>query len=969
MGRVLGHGTLPNALAAPLMLFSREEVLLTRHPLWLLAALALSVTAAPQAAQAAAAPKTKAWTVLETDHFSVHYYAGEERTARRIAQAAEEVLPGIAADFGVKVDAKIPVILDRNVFFNGQAEPIKDRIYLDPVLASSSVIGSKRFIAHELTHVVTFLALAKDGTLSKLSNLSALPTWFLEGIAQYEAEYWAPSNDRMLRLHTLDDTLLSPSERENFSLLGSEFGAAGYNEGYSLTRYIFDTYGRDKISKLFKLLRDGQESSLTRAFNRMTGQNIEAIQAAWENDLKEHYHKQTLDLKAQVPGSNVVIPSAKGEANIAPRLSPDGKRLAYLSSRHQDSYLYLRGHVMGFLSVMVADPDGKNPHELDTGKGRTASYAWSPDSKQIVVSAASEDEAGDPAFNLLVCDADGKNSRQLTHVATATDPSWRPGTTEIAYADTLDGKAHVKVVDTKTGKIRDLGFDLGDRLVEDLAWSPDGSKLAAATFLPGEGGKLVLLDPESRKVVPLTDGGDRVADVDPVWTPDAKSLVFSSNRDGMENLYRLSIADRKLFRLTQVYTGATKPHITPDGKALLWSTYRSTGSEIRTGKMAAGISVAYKVPSHHALPRITGGFKVASGGPAAGATGSALSVMGWAEHPYEPRMTNDIIIPQVTSDEKGQQLGVMAQYSDILDKQQLGLDVRFGLMSQRFSYAVTYVNRMQENPWAISLIDSPTIGIPDRINPDNLSGSLYYERQRGLEAKTQLGQFTLGTTFSFITALTQPDPKAAAGRVREGRLNSVSLGWGEQQVAPTFDADINPSKGYSVGTQYTVSDALLGSQFNFTTMRLGFNRHIPVFPDQRHNLTLSLAAGMSNGDAPPFFMGGAMGGGPLTPLRGYYAGESFGDRVAYAGATYTFPIRTHLDYQLGPLYFDKLYGATFVEGADAWQRGMAASFKASVGAEMRLRLALAGRQVVVLRVGVAHPLTKPGFDLLPYLAF
>ncbi|MBM3273688.1 MAG: PD40 domain-containing protein, partial [Candidatus Sericytochromatia bacterium] len=798
---------------------------MARHFAKLFAVFSFSLALA-QPSFAAESPRVKQWTVLETPHFSVHYNPGEERTARRFAEAAEDVLPSLEKDFGIEVRQRIPVIVDRSVFFNGQAEPIKDRIYLDPVLASSSVIGAKRFIAHELAHVITFLALAKDGTLSKLSNLSGLPTWFLEGIAQYEGEYWMTSNDRMLRLHTLDDSLLTASERENFPLLGSEFGAAGYNEGYSLTKYIFDTYGRDKIAKIFKMLREGQEPSLSRALGRVTGQNLDAIQAAWENTLKERYHKQTIDLKAEVPGSKVIVPSVKGEANVHPRLSPDGKRLAYLSSRHQDSYLYLRGHVMGFLSLMVADPDGRNGREIPMGKGRTSTYAWSPDGKQLVLSVASEDEqSGDPAFNLFVCDADGKNGKQLTRLPMATDPAWKPGGSEVAFVSAWDGKASLKSVDVKTGKVRDLDIDFGDRLIAGLAWSPDGKRLVGTSYLSGEGGKLIEIDVAAGTYKPLTDGGERLADVEPEWSPDGRSIVFASNRDGMENLYRLDLVAGKLFRLTDTYTGASRPHLAADGKTLVWSGYRATGSEIRTVELPAGKPVSYDVPSDP-LPTAAGKVEVAAGGPAAASdslspaasgslslaasgslspaasgslspassgslslasSGSLSPAAGWFEHAYEPRMTNDIIMPQVTSDERGQQLGVMALYSDILDKQQLGLDVRFGLMSQRFSYSVSYVNRMLRNPWALSLFDAPTVGIPDRLDKKNLAGSLYWERQRGLRARTQLGQFTLGTTMSYINALTQPDRANApsVGRIREGRLNSVSVGWGERIAAPT----------------------------------------------------------------------------------------------------------------------------------------------------------------------------------------
>lgn len=938
-----------------------------RRLAWLLAASLSLGFAAP--ALADNNPDRK-WTVLETEHFLVHYYPGEERTARRIAESAEDVLPAIAKDFGVEVKDKIPIILDHGVFFNGQAEPIKDRIYLDPMLASSSVIGSKRFIAHELTHVITFLALSRDTTLSKLSNLAVMPTWFLEGIAQYEGEFWSATNDRMLRLHALDDSLLTNSEREHFTLLGSEFGASGYNEGYSLTSYLFETYGRDKIAKLFKLFREGQETNLARAISRLTGQNLDAIQAAWANKLKEQYHKQTLNLKESLPGSRTILPSTRGEANVQPRMSPDGSRLAYLTSRHQDSFLYLRGHVMGFLSLTIADPDGKNPVEIPMGKGRTSAFCWSPDGKEVVMAAASQNEEGDPTFNLFISDAGGKNGKQLTKIGAATDPAWRPGTKEVAFVHTRDGRAFLKKINVTSGKIDDIALDLGDRQLANLTWSPDGKRLAATSFLPGDGGKLVVIDPAARTMTPLTEGPAQVADSEPTWTPDGKAIVFSSSRGGMENLYKLTLTGAgglgsgqepppgpdRLTRLTNIYTGARNPAVAPDGKSLLWSSFRSSGSEVRSAPFPAGMPEDYQAPT--ALPTVYGGTKIASqvaAGPA------------WTEHPYSAKMTNDMIIPQVTSDERGQQLGVMALYSDILDKQQLGLDLRFGLMSQRFSYSANYVNRMLPHTWGLSLFDAPTVGIPDSIDPDKLSQSLYWERQRGLRGKVQLGQFMLGTTFSYVTALTQPTE--ASGRIREGRLNSVALGWGEQNVAPTVDSDINPSAGYSVGTQFTLSDRAVGSEFNFSTVSLGYERYFPIIPDWRHNLTLSAAVGLSQGDAPPFFVGGAIGGGPLTALRGYHVGQSIGNRVAYLGAEYAFPIQSHLDFQFGPLYFDKLYGAAFAEAADAWQQGAVMKPSSSVGAEMRLRLALAGRQVVVLRLGAAHPLLGAATDFMPYIAF
>lgn len=934
----------------------------------LLIASTLALTASP--AWADANHTERKWMVLETEHFSVHYYQGESRVARRVALAAEEVLPKIARDFGVSIAttgkhpfAKVPIVVDYDSFFNGDAEPIKDRIHLDPALASSSVMGGKRFIAHELTHIITFLAVDKNGVMSKLANVEAMPRWFLEGLAQYEGEYWYPSNDRMLRLHTLDDTLLSNSARENFPILDNEAGAQGYDEGYSLTAYLFDTYGRDKLAKMMKLFRDGQVSSLDQAVKQVTGQTMAAVRAGWLEHIRQKYRLQTLDMKAEVPGSHAVVRTAEGDANIRPELSPDGKHLAYLTSRREDGYLYLRGHVMGFLSLAVASPDGKNPHLLRAGHDRISSYTWSPDGQQLVYSAVCMDpKTDDPTFDLFLTDRSGQKVKQLTHVMGATDPAWRPGTDEVAFVQNEDDRAKLEEVDVKTGKIRDMGVSLGDRQIADLAWNPDGKLLAVSTYMPGQGGKIALIDPDKGTIEPLTSGGSRIDENDPVWSPDGKAVVFASTREhDMQNLFEFTLATHQLRQLTDIYTGAGMPTFTRNGKDLLWTDYCSTGSEIRMAPVPVGTLVAYKPPGPLAMNLSSKEARVAGPGAPAGPDPR------WTVHPYQPTMTTDLIVPEVTSDERGEQVGVAAMYSDILEKQQLGLDVRFGLMSQRFSYQASYTNSMLPHTWQLSVFDQPTIGIPDQIVPSDLNGSLYWERQRGIGAAVQLGQFTLSSQFSYLNALTQPlEPGLTT---RQGRLDSLSLGWSEEKLAPTFDQDINPSGGYAVAANYTIADHSLGSDFDFSNVSLEYDRFIPVIPDLRHNLTLSAEVGLNQGDAPPLFLGGTMGGGSLTALRGYDAGQFAGNRMVRLGAEYTLPISTHLDYALGPLYFDKLYVSAFAETGDAWQSGQAPTFHSSYGAELRLRLALGGSQVVVLHFGVAHPVGGSSTDWYPYISF
>lgn len=943
------------------------------------------------------------WLVLETPNFLVHYYQGEAQTARRIAQSAEGILPKLTEDFGVTPKKKIPIIIDRDAFFNGTAEPLKDRVTLDPVLATSSVIGTDRFVAHELAHVISFLALDRESMLSKLSNLSSFPTWFLEGIAQYAGEYWYSSNDRMLRLHALSDTMLSHTERTNFPLLGGVTGAAGYNEGYSLTKYIFDTHGHDKIKELFALVREGKEPSFERALAVVTGKPYAQLLADWRKETEATYRKQTDGMAAHLKDSVPLLPPERQEINMGAKVSPDGKRLAFLTSREQDAYMMLRGHVMGFLSLAIANPDGSNITELPVAKGRIQSFDWAPDGKRIVYSAVTLD-AGTPTFALFLYDLETKKAEQLTKGSVARDPAWRPGTEQIAYTSLVDGKMTLKLYDLKLKTHRDIpGEGLGERMVQHLAWAPSGNELIGSIYHVGEGGKIGTISPWTGEVRMLTQGKPEDTDSHPVFAPDGKEILFTSNRDGMENLYRLSLSRMRLNQLSQVYAGVEQPAFTPDGQ-LLYTAYRSLGSEIRkaplmtdgsqvvatiplpTAPGAHGLAQAIaKPPAIQKLASLEGsatGDKVSedkapgenAGAGTSAARHSATSVIpdSWKLSTYEPTMTNDVILPQMTTDELGQQFGVMSIFSDILNKQSLGLDVRYGIMSQRFSYSAQYLNRMQDFTWGTMIYDAPVVGMATTVNPNDLYGSLYWSRERGasLMAMNQFGsqRYSLGLNLGHLSALSNPMGGEALG-VRQGKNYTLGVGWADSQVKSTSDMDINPSSGYALAASYVASHRAWGSDFTYQQLALGGSNFVPVIPRWRHNLAFNWRVSLNHGDAVPLMLGGVSGGGPITPLRGYNVGSFTGDRLAYAGLEYTAPIRSGIDLQLGPVYLDKVYGTAFVEAGDAWSANQGNMRPAgTTGAEIRVRTSFMGKQLVIFRFGLAQRLSPDG-DLKFYMAF
>ena len=272
------------------------------------------------------------WKVIESEHFIIHYYKGFEKLAQEAIRLGEEAYFKVTRDLSAAPSNKIPIILTQDEFLNGFAEPVKNRIVLDPILMRSSIIGARRFLTHEFTHIITYEAFNTGFSISKLYALNNVPTWFLEGLAQYEAEYWYPAYDRMLRLHTLERSILTPTERDAFTILGGDEGSAGYNEGYSIVKFIFEKYGHEKLKNTLEEIK-ANNIPLSLAFERVVGKSLFTLEAEWRQTIEENYQEQIKKRDNNLKESEVIIKKDVTEANIKPKVAYTRKIFTYMTSK------------------------------------------------------------------------------------------------------------------------------------------------------------------------------------------------------------------------------------------------------------------------------------------------------------------------------------------------------------------------------------------------------------------------------------------------------------------------------------------------------------------------------------------------------------------------------------------------------------------------------------------------------------
>jgi len=179
----------------------------------------------------------------------------------------------------------------------------------------------------------------------------------------------------------------------------------------------------------------------------------------------------------------------------SPRWSPDGKQIAFLSTRNEKPQLYV---------IPVDGGEARAVTSLKQGVGSPA--AWSPDGKQIAFTTVPTEEPRDPgkpyrvtrhvyrvdgvnyvddaAQSLYVLDLEAKDAkpRRLTDDKLMnSNPQWSPDGKSILFAAALEPDTHkaffgkMKLVDLESGALRTLAEDWGS--INSASWHPDGKRI------------------------------------------------------------------------------------------------------------------------------------------------------------------------------------------------------------------------------------------------------------------------------------------------------------------------------------------------------------------------------------------------------------------------------------------------------------------------------------------------------------
>ncbi|MGZ8414837.1 MAG: S9 family peptidase [Gemmatirosa sp.] len=302
------------------------------------------------------------------------------------------------------------------------------------------------------------------------------------------------------------------------------------------------------------------------------------------------------------------------KSDTAPRWSPDGRRLAFLSAREERPQLFL------------LDPNGGEAERLTESKTAVSAFAWSPDGARIAFVASRAPTADEerrqkvkddaivvdsvfPHTRLWLVDVADRKARELVQGEFSVgDPQWAPDGKRLAYvvrptprAD--DGsRSDVWVVAADSGSTprrltENPGTDANPR------WSPDGRLIAFLTragtsdqvgllrlaVMPAEGGAPRLLAP---------DFAYQPNDI--WWSPDGRTLRVEAPTRTTNNVFELPAAGgvpRALFE-DRAWVGMSS--FSTDGRtvALIRSDLR-TPPDVHVARIGARSATALRKLTDH----------------------------------------------------------------------------------------------------------------------------------------------------------------------------------------------------------------------------------------------------------------------------------------------------------------------------------------------------------------------------------
>ena len=931
------------------------------------------------------------FAVMKTEHFDIYYYAREREAVEEAARLAERWHARLSNVLNHRLRGRQPLILYASHpdfeqttaipgFIGESTGGVTEMLQRRMVLPfTGSLAETDHVIGHELVHAFQF-DMGGEGALG-------LPLWFIEGMAEYLSLGPVDAHTAVwLRDAAIHDNLPAFDELDDPDYFPYRFGHAAW-------AYLAGRWGDQVVPQAF--MAAAKTGDPIAAIREVTGADPEALTTEWHQAIARTY--APIDLTDPSVRGRALIDAegSGGELNIGPSLSPDGRRIVFLSEKDLFSIdMFLADAQTGEVIRKLTET-ATSPH-LDSIQFLHSTAAWAPDGRQLAIAAVKSGRAA-----LRIVDAtNGDTVRDVTFdaVGELLQPTWSPDGRTIAFAANAGGTSDLFLYTLENGGLRRLTDDLYADL--QPAWSPDGRQLAFVTdrfntdLATLEFGKyrLARVDVASGTIAPL-GGFDDAKHVAPQWAPDGRAIYFVSDPNGVPNVYRMALGGSPA-PVTGVATGVTG--ITALSPAL--SVARDTGLLAYILYTDGKYAIMSLEPDEAGAPGRIASVDAADL-PPVGTSGQVASLLDrpraglpprtarFPTSPYDPDLSLSYLGAAAGGgsgvDGFGTFIGggVTLMFSDVLGRHQLSMTAEASGGLEDFGGQVGYLN--QQSRWTWGVVGQQ---LPLRSGVARQGGAVIDGRQAIVEQVEIFRQTNRETKFltqypfnrsarlefsaggrriSFDHEIQTQAFLASNGQLIFDRTRDLptadSLTMGLGSAAFVYDTSIFGATSPVLGTRSRVEVTPIFGSLNFSEVLADYRRYVSPFRPYTFAARVMhfgrYGSDADGGRLNPLFLGFP------TLVRGYDVGsfetrecvpnatsdcpafdQLVGSRILVGNLEFRFPLVGAFtgDFDYGPLPIEALL---FADTGVAWNSELEPSFLggdrdfvSSYGAGLRINL-------------------------------
>jgi dipeptidyl aminopeptidase/acylaminoacyl peptidase len=938
------------------------------------------------------------FSTIETPHCSIHFHQGLETVARKAAVFAEEAHGTLVRQFSWEPGEKTEIVLiDDSDFANGFATALPyNMIYIQVVPPSlMSTLGEyddwlKSVITHEYAHIVTLDP--SRGYWSAMRSIfgkpvpgidplsqmlfmvtappnSFLPRWWHEGMATWsETEFGMKGRGRSRFYDMVFRMAVAENNFPTIAQINGDVpewpsGNLPYLYGYRLQQYIADTYGKDALGKLnlehagrFPYFISAPPQDLT------GGKSYRELYDDMVAELKRE-QLQHIETLSAIPFTPLKTISNAGEILTNPRFSPDGSRIAFTRRDPHDHS-----------EIVITDNSGSKIVTELRRRFSDGGICWAPDGGSLYFTQAEINSGFNVFQDLYSYDLANDKTTRLTNGQRLGDVDLSPDGKRFAAVANSRGSQNLVLLDlAATGTVaaprQITNYSL--QRVSSPRWSPDGRKISF--ILKGNNGEsaLQIFDVATAATRTLFKVNHTVEY--PVWSRDGSALLYVSDETGVFNLFAFDLEEEASYQVTHLLGGAFQPDISPDGKAVIFSSYNSSGFSIVQIDYDESSWVESERP---ALIVAADNAKTEKDSVAEKVLTPGDNETQTAASPYSSLRTAapHFWLPRISGDgSSSPNFGLFTAGSDVLGYHAYSLSADYGSARKRGYFNLAYQNDYFYPTLILKAHSEPL------LYANLLQRGDYYELNQGLTLGISIPVNYLESRYFLSAGYQLRDERALSALNNSGLFNGISVFQGRRDnlfAGLSFDNvlrypfSISSEEGRRASLLYRRFGRELGNDQEQSEYSAEYQEYLRLpFSQSKHQLLyLRLAGAVADNSSKYSQKSFQIGGIPSDlnpyPLRGYPARSVSGTYVA----TGTLEYRTPLFYPMHgpgtvPFFTEKVHGALFVDAGEVWDKNdtfSAGNVNVGMGVELRMDVTLGYALKVTPALGFARGVNAGG---------